>query len=483
MNGTVAIVASSALLYFFKDDALGSVAVDPQVKRIDGHLPLVGGLFPALRKMDQLNALITQEFQKDIKAVVLSLPFQPPFVLVNDPAVVEYVLSTRFDFYVKGNVFYDRMTDVFGSGIFNTDGAQWYRQRKLASRVFTTNTFKNTFNTVFAENITLLLDFIAKNEGKRVDMHDMYHRFFLDSFAKIAFGVDLHSLTENVDFALAFDSSQRAVSARFFNPFWKVSELFRPSLRKDVRTVRSFGLQVVQQRRAEMEQGVKKPDLLQLFMEYKDEDGVGLSDDELVDQVINFIIAGRDTTAQALSWATFSLHSHPKIVAKMLEEANRVMGPKEKGWSTPTYDQVKELKYSLAVLKETLRLYPSVSRESKTALEDDILPNGIKVKKGTAVAWSPFAMGRSTLIWGEDAAEFKPERWENITPNAYTFPAFNGGPRICLGKTLAELQGVFVLISVLRHFDLTVTNPEAVESMVSLTLPMRNGLSCSVQQR
>jgi cytochrome P450 len=483
MNGTVALVASSALLYFFKDDALGSVAVDSQVKRIDGHLPLVGGLIPALRKMDQLNELITKEFQKDIKAVVLSLPFQAPFVLVNDPAVVEYVLSTRFDFYVKGPFFYARMTDVFGSGIFNTDGANWYRERKLASRVFTTNTFKNTFNTVFAENINVLLDFIGKNEGQMVDMHDMYHRFFLDSFAKIAFGVDLHSLSKNVDFALAFDSAQRAVSARFFNPFWQLNELFQPSLKKDVRTVRTFGLQVVEQRRAEMEQGIKKSDLLQLFMEYKDDEGKGLTNEELVDQVINFIIAGRDTTAQALSWATYSLHSHPKVVAKMLEEADAVIGPKEKGWSTPTYEQVKDLKYSLAVLKETLRLFPSVSRESKFALEDDVLPNGIKVKKGTLIAWSPFAMGRSKLIWGEDAAEFKPERWENITPNAYTFPAFNGGPRICLGKTLAELQGVFVLISVLRHFQLAVTNPEKVESMVSLTLPMRHGLSCLVKRR
>jgi fatty acid omega-hydroxylase len=239
--------------------------------------------------------------------------------------------------------------------------------------------------------------------------------------------------------------------------------------------IRDFGMQVIADRRKNNE---NKGDLLQLFFTCKNDDGSSLTDEELVDQVINFIVAGRDTTAQALSWAIFCLYQNPHCVEKILEEAMQVVGASE----IITYDHVKQLNYAKNVLKETLRLYPSVSRNTKVVVSDDILPNGVAVKKGTMIVYSAFCMGRSKNIW-DDPLEFKPERWDKVKPSAFQYPVFNAGPRLCLGKTLAELQGVFVLVTILRKFNFQVNNLESVVSPRSLTLPMKNGLMCTITKR
>ena len=159
---------------------------------------------------------------------------------------------------------------------------------------------------------------------------------------------------------------------RFLSPFFKIEEFFKPQIEKDFKLVREFGLQVVRDRREGLVKGVEG-DLISLFFKYKDDEGESLTDEQMVDQVINFLIAGRDTTAQALSWTMYCLSQHPECVDRILEEVNGIM---EDGQEIPTYDQVKEMKYSKAVFQETLRLYPSVPKNTKMALNDDVLPDG-----------------------------------------------------------------------------------------------------------
>ena len=145
----------------------------------------------------------------------------------------------------------------------------------------------------------------------------------------------------------------------------------------------------------------------------------------------------------------------------------------------PTYDQVREMKYAKAVFHETLRLYPSVPRENKMCVNDDILPNGVKIKSGWALVWDNGTMARLTKLWGPDASQFKPERFLDKKFSQSKFTAFHGGPRVCLGKTLAELQGVFVMVSILKRFDYKVVDPSRVKLQESLTLPMKHGLECT----
>lgn len=168
------------------------------------------------------------------------------------------------------------------------------------------------------------------------------------------------------------------------------------------------------------------------------------------------MIAGRDTTAQQLTWQFYSLMSNPRIMKNLVKEVDIVL----QGSDTYTYETImNELPYMKAVFHETLRLYPPVPKNVKTAVEDDVLPGGVKVYKGDVIGISSYCLGRNKAVWGEDAELFVPERWlvdgqdnehhhqgnnnkANKSPfgkfraeSPYKFTSFNAGPRLCLGQT------------------------------------------------
>ncbi|KAJ3308870.1 Protein kinase alk2 [Boothiomyces sp. JEL0838] len=471
-----------AVYYYYKDDAIGSIRVEKSVNRASFHLPFVGSLLEMMKDIDGSILKITSEVNSPSfdKAVLLTIPFAEPTILVNDPESVEYITSTNFENYIKGSFTKSRMTDVLGNGIFNTDGHDWFIQRKLAAKILTNRNFKNNIDTVFTDNIKVFIDVLNEcvEKGRNADMHNLFHRYFMDSFGRIAYGIELNSLSEGtLDYVASFDRCQNAMGDRFINPFWPITERFDSQLQRDVEIVRSFGNKVVEDRKVNGNSNGN--DLLSLFMDHRNEDGTALSADELADHVINFILAGRDTTSQALSWTIYCLHQNPKVKAKLIEEIDQVLGDQ----LIPEYDQIKKMKYANAVFKETLRLYPSVPREGKIAVNDDTLPNGIRVPKGANLAFCPYAMGRSEKIW-QDAVQYKPERWlDGKNPSNYAYVAFMCGPRICLGKNLAELQGVFTLVALFKQFDFKVVDTSKVVQRMSLTLPMKNGLECVVSRR
>jgi cytochrome P450 len=123
----------------------------------------------------------------------------------------------------------------------------------------------------------------------------------------------------------------------------------------------------------------------------------GVQDDEYLKHiVINFILAGRDTTSNALSWLFFCLGNHPAVEERLRSEMERVLGDRELD-----YEAVRGFDYLQAVLTETLRLYPSVPSDPKYVVKDDVLPTGHKVYAGQQIAYNPFSMGRLPSIWGE----------------------------------------------------------------------------------
>jgi cytochrome P450 len=150
---------------------------------------------------------------------------------------------------------------------------------------------------------------------------------------------------------------------------------------------------------------------------------------------LNILLAGRDTTASLLGNLWFVIARRPDIWANLRSEIDPLNG------SPPTYQQLKDMKYLRYTLNESLRLYPVVPSNSRTAVRDTILPLGggpdgkspVFVPKGTEFAYSVYAMHRRKDIYGKDAEEFRPERWEKLRPSWEYLP-FNGGPRICIGR-------------------------------------------------
>ncbi len=246
-------------------------------------------------------------------------------------------------------------------------------------------------------------------------------------------------------------------------------------LRKDVQTVRSYCGDIVKKRRLHP---TDSQDLLALFMN-SDTEEIDMNDEFLVDSVLNFIIAGRDTTAQALSWAFFHLSKHPQVLEKAREELDRVV----KDGEYPEYEQLKSLEYIKAIFLETLRLSPSIPTNIRTCIKDDVWPDGTKVPAGAMVEWSTYVIHRNPKIWGDDALDFNPERWLKMTsqPSQFVFNAFHGGPRVCLGRNMAELEGTFVLACLLKRYNVRVVQP--VVRIFSLTNPMKNGLIVELERR
>ncbi|TDL14786.1 cytochrome P450 monooxygenase pc-1 [Rickenella mellea] len=180
------------------------------------------------------------------------------------------------------------------------------------------------------------------------------------------------------------------------------------------------------------------------------------------------MIAGRDTTASTLTFATYALAMYPNIMAKLRAEVMEKVGPTRR----PTYDDVREMKYLRAFINETLRLFPSVPFNVRDSVNATTFPptsandKPVYIPARTSIAYSVFLMHRRTDLWGPDALEFDPDRFlderlhKYLTPNPFIFLPFNAGPRICLGQQFAYNETSFMLIKLLQSFD-AVTLDEA----------------------
>lgn len=204
--------------------------------------------------------------------------------------------------------------------------------------------------------------------------------------------------------------------------------------------------------------------------------------DTICDQVLAIFLAGRDTTAAALSTLFWTLARDSRVWGKLRQE---VMSFES---DLPSWEELKNMKYIQWTIKEILRLYPPVPTNSRGAAEDTILPIGggkdgqspIFIRKGCVVRWSYYSLHRNKEYWGEDAEEFRPERWENIRPTWEYIP-FNGGPRICPGQQFAITQISLVLFKMLRAFEkIEARDNKPILQRASTTISLPNGVHVGV---
>ncbi|KAI9318806.1 cytochrome P450 [Dichotomocladium elegans] len=481
--GGFALAGITLLAAIYHDRAVFD-EVRQDVKTQSGW-PLVGNLPALLQWKDKLHDFLQENFTH---------------MATIDPQNVEHVLKTKFDNYIKGPEFHGAMNDLFGNGIFNANGEEWKYQRKTASHIFNVKNFRDQFTDVFVHEIEYMSkqiwDTAAANQ-EVVDFHDVMFKFTLDSFILLGFGVNLNALgsKSKVPFAAAFDEAQKTTFQRFVNPIWPVTERlqklmapWRPGMQDHLNVVDTFARQVIEKRREEIAAGEMKADLLSRFLNACNAHGEPLNNDELRDIVLNFVIAGRDTTAQALSWTFYMLMCHPRIEHKLLHEINSHIDDSVLHDSPALFERIKNMKYAHAVFYEVLRLYPSVPLNQKFALGDDIWPDGTHIRKGDYILWSPWSQGRSQDVWGSDAKEFRPERW--ITSDGDLrresqgqWPAFHAGPRVCLGQHLATLEALVAIIFLLKKYKFSLVSGQDITYQISLTLPMKHGMMVNVEKR
>jgi cytochrome P450 len=406
-----------------------------------------------------------------------------------NPDNVEYMLKTRFENYPKGKPFSLILGDFLGRGIFNVDGDLWRFQRKMASLELNRYSLRSYALEIVNDEInTRLLPLLSKTKKDEVlDLQDLFRRFSFDCICRFSFGLDPRCLELSLpmsEFAVSFDLASKlsAERAMTVSPLvWKIKRMLNlgseKKLRKAISMINILAREVIRQKR-KMGFSTHK-DLLSRFMSF-------VSDEiYLRDIIISFLLAGRDTVASALTSFFWLLANHPDVESALRQEADRVVGENRE---LTSFEQLRELHYFQAAVYESMRLYPPIQFDSKFCREDDVLPDGTFVRRGTRVTYHPYAMGRVEEIWGLDCLEFKPERWLKdgvfFPENPFKYPVFQAGLRVCLGKDMALVELKTVAFSLLRRFHIDLAKPSRTPRFSpGLTASFRGGLPVLVRER
>ncbi|XVE67862.1 hypothetical protein DITRI_Ditri09bG0021900 [Diplodiscus trichospermus] len=429
------------------------------------------------------------------------------FLLTSDSDNINHIMSKNFANYEKGSEFRE-IFEPFGEGIFTLDADRWKTQRKIMQALMRNSKFQSFRDKVVWKKLENGLIPIFKHVATmaiEVNLEDVFQRFDYDNMSLFALGFDPNSLT--VEFPAipskeAFADIEEALLYRHFFPkcVWKLQNWLQIGEEKKLiqgwKILDDFVYNCIKSRRekfknkgAQFEE--EEFDLLTSFLvEDQGESGAFEQSDKFVrDTAVNLMLAGIDSVSGGLSWFFWVVATNPSVESKIVEEIKR-NSPfcKDKNMIYLSEQELNRFTYLHAVFCETLRLHPPIPANHKTVVQPDMLPSGHKVDQGSRILISIYSMGRMEEIWGKDCLEFKPERWisdkgDIVYVPSHKFPAFNSGPRTCLGKDMSFLQMKTVAIALLKNYKVEVVQGHVVVPRESITLHMKNGLKVRIKKR
>ncbi|KAL6123316.1 hypothetical protein ACLB2K_075838 [Fragaria x ananassa] len=323
---------------------------------------------------------------------------------------------------------------------------------------------------VFKTNAVKLAKIISEavSCNQAIEIQDLLTKSSLDSIVRILLGIDLDTTSgkneEGIRFSYVFNEANEFTLYRYVDFFWKIKRFLNigseAALKNHIKVVDQFMYKLITSKIDAVhkpELPLKKRDFISRLLETKE-----TNPKYIKDMGVNFIIAGKDTVATALSWLFYMICKYPRIQEKIAQEVREATNLKDNSSvddfaASLTEEVLDKMQYLHAALTETLRLYPAVPVNAKVCFSDDTWPDGFSVKKGDMVAYQPYAMGRMKFLWGDDAEEFRPERWldENGTfqpESPFKFTVFQAGPRICLGKEFAYREMKIFSAVLLRYY-------------------------------
>jgi len=391
---------------------------------------------------------------------------------LNSPELIESVLVTNQQNFRKDRVIQNSRW-FLGQGLLTSEGGEWLRQRRLSQPAFHRERlalYARIINGCAEE----MLD--SWKDGENRDVHQEMMQLTLRVAAKVLFSVDVKNESKEVAAALNL-LMKHSSGARMLLPPW-VRYLPLPFLIRVRRAVRQLDEVVYriirERRRSENDNG----DLLSMLMSARDEDGSRMTDRQLRDEVMTFLLAGHETTALSLSWAWYLLSENPEAENKLHHELARVLDGKN-----PSFEDLPRLCYTEAVVKESVRLYPPAWSLARTAAEDFEI-GGYLVPAGSNVVMSQWIMHRDPRFF-PSPEQFDPGRWfEEHTqrlPRFAYFP-FGGGPRYCVGASFAMMEATLLLAAIAQRFRLRMVPGHKVVPVPSITLRPKYGIKMSLHQ-
>lgn len=394
-----------------------------------------------------------------------------PYYLVNDAVGAHHILVENAKGYHKSPN-YQGLKIILGQGLLTSEGETWRRQRKLSQPAFHRESLKgfaDTMGQVTADFVEQWKRGIARG-GAAFDLHAEMMRLTFRIVGKTLLSADLEADARDFGEALnvGLKWSNEYVESLVRVPPW-VPLPKNIEFRKAQRTIEGVVKRVVDERRASSEQ---KRDLLGMLMSVVDETtGEKMNDQQLMDELLTLVLAGHETTANAMSFALYLLSRYPDVARRARAEARSVLSGR-----TPTLEDLQALPYTRAVIEETLRLYPPAWVVERISLEqDEVL--GHHIPKDSIVAVSPYAMHRNPRYW-HNPEGFDPERFMKPDPDRpkLAYMPFGGGPRTCIGNAFAMMEMLIALAMLLDAFELDLVPGFRLDLDPSVTLRPKRGV-------
>ncbi|KAM3398920.1 hypothetical protein P3S68_002436 [Capsicum galapagoense] len=460
--------------------------------------PLIGSSLEFIRNRKWIIQWTSEIFDKLLSSTyTLELPLGRNVIFTKDPSNVKHILKTCFNNYHKERIFIEALPDLFGKGLFLSDGSEWKSQRQSFRHDFDPKVF-HAYTFVVEEELSgHLVPFLSNAEktASTIDLQDTFRRFTFDFVCRIGFGFDPKYLLPSLPptpFADAFKTAVKLSILRYSTLplIWKAKKFFNTKSEKRlalmVDELHKFLGNIIAKKKERFVAGEDLEDKDVFARIVRRAQGEQLDETFLVNTAVSLVLAGQDTMCSALTWFFLSVLTNQNVEKEIVREIKQNDG------------RLRDMVYTHASIYESMRLFPPIPLDSKEAVEDDVWPDGTKVKKGTSIIYHIFAMGRSQELWGSDWADFRPERWlerrRNDTSNGddwnfiardpFTYPMFQAGPRTCLGKEIAVVLMKMVVATILKRFRVTPAQDNFSPHYNSIIVSrMKNGFPVRIIER
>jgi len=422
-----------------------------------------------------------------------------PSLTIRHPDLIKAVLK-RSDPKPTANGFYRYGQPWLGQGLLLSNGTKWQRDRKLLTPAFHFDILK-PYLLVDNEATETLMNKMSHyaERGESMEFYFNLSLCTLDIMLKCAFSFDddIQNKGENHPYVQAVGTLAELWVKRagsligFFEPIWNLTEDGKEFYR-NCDFVHSMATSVIKSRRqaiaehgpsAHTAKGKKYMDFLDILLMARDENGHGLTDNEIREQVDTFMFAGHDTTASSITWTLYSLAQHQDIQEKCRQEADEVL--KDRKDDAIIWEDLGKFKYLTQCIKEAQRLHtvvPFVARE----LKEDLILDGIKVPAGANVEIHMYGLHHNPTVWHEDTMKYNPDRFspdEMAKRDPYSFIPFSAGSRNCIGQNFSMQEQKVVISRILRKFRLELDPEFHLEKAVGIVLRPANGIKMKIYPR
>lgn len=392
--------------------------------------------------------------------------------VIAHPDLVHEVLVKRVNDFHKPGLMRGKpvgLARFLGEGILTADHEAWRPQRKLIQPLMHTK-----YIASYAETMARFGDQLLEQweNGSVRDIHADMTQVTMWIIAETMFGMNVN---QTPAIQTAAHDAQTITVADVVSPFpaWMVG---RDRHAQQINTVLT---ELVNRFMQERRGSTERHDFLSLLMETRDEDGQPVSDEFVRDNILTLFFAGHETTANTLTWVFYYLDQHPQVTAALQQEVDSVLGGR-----LPTMDDLQHLPYTLMVIKETMRIEPTVAAFPRLIMTDVEL-GGYQLRANSILFIPPYLLHHDPRWWSQpdqfDPNRFSAENEPNIPKFAYL--PFGGGPRICIGNHFSLMEAQILLAVIASRYDLRLVSGTKVQPVRQVTTAPKNGLPMHVTRR